>query len=110
MTRFVRVLIFIELAVLTTSIGVTLLAQAATPTQTAGPIRLTANPPRIATPQAAANTTDVKERYVGSRACERCHAAIFERWSHTRMANVVTDPKASPNVVLGDFSKPNPIV
>ena len=31
--------------------------------------------------------------YVGSQACRRCHAAIYERWSKTRMANVVADPK-----------------
>src|SRR5436190_8523479 len=75
-----------------------------------GPIVLTARPPRIATPQPAASTQDVKGQYVGSLACQRCHAAMFERWSHTRMANVVTDPKANPSVVVGDFSKPNPLV
>jgi predicted CXXCH cytochrome family protein len=74
------------------------------------PIQLTARPPKIATPQAAANTSDVSARYVGSLACQRCHAAIFERWSHTRMANIITDPKANPSVVIGDFSKPNPLV
>ena len=26
------------------------------------------------------------------------------------MANVITDPKTSPDVVLGDFTKPNPLV
>jgi predicted CXXCH cytochrome family protein len=75
-----------------------------------GPIVLTARPPRITTPQPAANTQDVKERYVGSLACQRCHAGMYERWSHTRMANVVTDPKVNPSAVLGDFSKPNPLV
>ena len=75
-----------------------------------GPIRLTANPPKVASPEPAANTSDVKARYVGSVACQRCHAATYERWSHTRMANVITDPKANPRVVLGDFSKPNPLV
>jgi len=75
-----------------------------------GPVRLTATPPKIASPEPAANTSDVKARYVGSLACQRCHAATYERWSHTRMANVITDPKTNPSVVLGDFSKPNPIV
>lgn len=75
-----------------------------------GQIRLTAAPPKIATPQPAANTQDVKTRYVGSLACQRCHAAIYERWSHTRMANIITDPKVNPSVVLGDFGKPNPLV
>lgn len=78
--------------------------------QGAPPMVLTARPPRITTPQPAANTQDVQARYVGSLACQRCHAATFERWSHTRMANVVTDPKVNPSVVLGDFSKPNPLV
>ncbi|MGA9725577.1 MAG: c-type cytochrome, partial [Candidatus Binatus sp.] len=31
-------------------------------------------------------------RYVGSRACAKCHAAIYERWKKTPMANVVRDP------------------
>ena len=70
-----------------------------------GPIRLTATPPKIASPEPAANTSDVKARYVGSLACQRCHAAMYERWTHTRMANVITDPKANPAVVIGDFSK-----
>jgi hypothetical protein len=34
--------------------------------------------------------------YVGSQACQRCHAPTYERWSKTRMANVVRDPKAHP--------------
>ena len=70
-----------------------------------GPIRLTASPPKLAAPQPAANTTAVKAQYVGSVTCQRCHAAMYERWSHTRMANVITDPKVNPSVVLGDFSK-----
>jgi predicted CXXCH cytochrome family protein len=48
--------------------------------------------------------------YVGSQTCRRCHAATYERWSKTRMANVVTDPKQHPEVVLSDFSKPDPLV
>ena len=48
--------------------------------------------------------------YVGSQACRRCHTATYERWSKTRMANVVTDPKAHPEVVLPDFSRPDPLL
>ena len=48
--------------------------------------------------------------FVGSKACEQCHAAIYERWSKTRMANVVTDPKANPGVIIPDFSKPDPLL
>jgi predicted CXXCH cytochrome family protein len=48
--------------------------------------------------------------YVGSAACSRCHAPIFNRWKQTRMANVVRDPREHPAAILGDFSRPNPIV
>ena len=49
-------------------------------------------------------------QYVGSQSCKRCHAPTYERWSKTRMANVVRDPKTSPEAVLPDFSKPDPLV
>ena len=48
--------------------------------------------------------------YVGSQACQRCHAPTYERWSKTRMANVVRDPKAHPDAVLPDFSKSDPLL
>ena len=48
--------------------------------------------------------------YVGSKACQRCHAPTYERWSKTRMANVVTDPKQHPDAVIPDFSKPDPLL
>jgi predicted CXXCH cytochrome family protein len=80
------------------------------PVTPAGPLRLTANPPRITTPQQAAAAPNLQGRYVGSLACQRCHATTYERWSHTRMANVVTDPKVNPSVVIPDFSKPDPLV
>src|SRR3954469_16327181 len=48
--------------------------------------------------------------YVGSDACRRCHQPIYERWSKTRMANVVTDPREHPDVVLPDFNKPDPLL
>src|SRR5689334_9968721 len=57
-----------------------------------------------AQPAAAAAT------YVGSQACQKCHAATYERWSKTRMANVVTDPKVRPDVIIPDLSKPDPLV
>src|SRR5438477_5961598 len=72
------------------------------PINPAGPVRLTATPPRIPTPQPAAGAPGVQARYVGSLACQRCHAETYERWSHTRMANVVTDPKVTPRVVIPD--------
>ncbi len=48
--------------------------------------------------------------YVGSAACKNCHEAIYERWSNSRMANVVRDPREHPEAVVPDFSKPDPLV
>jgi hypothetical protein len=59
---------------------------------------------------AAATTMQPAATYAGSQSCRRCHTATYERWSKTRMANVVTDPKAHPEVVLPDFSKPDPVL
>src|SRR5580704_1633490 len=35
--------------------------------------------------------------YVGSPSCQKCHAAIYERWKKTPMANVVRDPREHPD-------------
>jgi predicted CXXCH cytochrome family protein len=48
--------------------------------------------------------------YVGSAACKTCHLAIYDRWRQTRMANVVRDPRAHPDAIIPDLSKPNPLV
>jgi len=48
--------------------------------------------------------------YVGSTACRQCHQATYDRWSKTRMANVVTDPHVRPDVIIPDLSKPDPLV
>jgi hypothetical protein len=48
--------------------------------------------------------------FVGSAACESCHQDIYTRWKRTLMANVIVDPATRPDVVLGDFSTPNPLV
>ncbi|PYS02112.1 MAG: cytochrome C [Acidobacteria bacterium] len=48
--------------------------------------------------------------YVGSAACGDCHVPIYQRWAKTRMANVVTDPRARPQVVIPDFSKADPLL
>ena len=50
------------------------------------------------------------KEFVGSQACEECHELIYARWKSTLMANVLQDVKAKPEVILGDFSKPNPLV
>ena len=64
-------------------------------------------PPPVATIQPAA--PDAAE-YVGSHTCRACHTATYDRWSKTRMANVVVDPRAHPEAVLPDFSKADPLV
>jgi hypothetical protein len=48
--------------------------------------------------------------YVGSMTCNTCHPAIYERWSKTRMANVITDPKVHPEVILPDLTKADPLL
>ena len=48
--------------------------------------------------------------YVGSTTCGDCHPTVYQRWTKTRMANVVTDPKARPQVIIPDLSKPDPLL
>jgi predicted CXXCH cytochrome family protein len=50
------------------------------------------------------------QQYTGSTACKTCHPQVYERWSKTRMANVVRDPKEHPEAIIPDFSKPDPAV
>ena len=62
---------------------------------------------------AANSTTGVPSgnaRYVGSKACERCHEDIYQRWQKTPMANVVRDPAVHPEAIIPDLSKPDPLV
>ena len=49
----------------------------------------------LATPQEKVeqNATAASARYVGSAACQKCHAEIYESWKKTPMANVVRDPR-----------------
>lgn len=48
--------------------------------------------------------------YVGSTTCKTCHPATYERWSKTRMANVVRDPKVHPDAIIPDLAKRDPLV
>ena len=67
-------------------------------------------------PPTAAQTSDVavstpsSSHYVGSAACQSCHAEIYARWQKTRMANVVRDPRDHPDAIIPDFSKPDPLL
>ena len=58
----------------------------------------------------AAVALDGKAQFVGSESCKGCHAAAYNGWKKTRMANVVRDPKIHPEAVLADFLHPDPIV
>lgn len=69
-----------------------------------------AAPTQAAATQRPAGGQAAAATYVGSQACRRCHTATYERWSKTRMANVVVDPKVQPEAVLPDFSKPDPLL
>jgi predicted CXXCH cytochrome family protein len=42
--------------------------------------------------------------YVGSGACEKCHAAIYNRWKKTPMANVVRDPLEHPDAIIPNLA------
>jgi mono/diheme cytochrome c family protein len=73
------------------------------------------NLPKIASlePAAAAARSDTvapHAEYTGSGACKECHADIYARWSKTRMANVVRDPREHPDAIIPDLAKPNPLV
>jgi predicted CXXCH cytochrome family protein len=48
------------------------------------------------------SATAVSAKYVGSQACEKCHAEIYARWKKTPMANVVRDPRAHPDALIPD--------
>ena len=49
-------------------------------------------------------------QYVGSAKCQTCHAEVYGRWSKTRMANVVRDPRQHPDAIIPDLSKPDPLL
>jgi predicted CXXCH cytochrome family protein len=51
--------------------------------------------------------TSASAHYVGSGACEKCHAEIYEHWQKTPMANVVRDPRQHPDAIIGDLATNN---
>src|SRR5882672_11777349 len=59
----------------------------------------------LASAQAPAPAT-----YVGSAQCRTCHAATYDRWKNTRMANVVRDPKEHPDAIIPDLTKADPLL
>lgn len=83
-------LVFVAVAIATLTVSVGMHSQAAIPA-----------PPQTPVPG---------RTYVGSGTCRNCHASIYERWAKTRMANVVTDPKVRPQVIIPDFAKSDPLL
>jgi len=48
--------------------------------------------------------------YIGSASCRECHQDTYDRWSKSRMANVVRDPKEHPDAIIPDLSMPHPLL
>ncbi len=63
----------------------------------------------LSTPQQEAEQVAVASaaHYVGSAACQKCHAQIYERWKKTPMANVVRDPREHPNAIIPNLATNN---
>ena len=64
----------------------------------------------LAAPAIAQHNDARASEYAGSGACRACHAPIYERWTHTRMANVVRDPVEHPDAIIPDLTKPDPVL
>ncbi len=64
----------------------------------------------IAATTASNAAVSVTADYVGSVACQKCHAEIYEHWRKTPMANVVRDPREHPEAIIPDFSQTNALV
>ncbi len=57
--------------------------------------------------QAQQAITVASAHYVGSQACEKCHAEIYTRWKETPMANVVRDPRSHPDAIIPNLATNN---
>lgn len=51
-----------------------------------------------------AQTALSSAHYVGSAACEKCHAEIYARWKQTPMANIVRDPREHPDAIIPNLA------
>jgi predicted CXXCH cytochrome family protein len=49
-------------------------------------------------------------QYTGSAACRECHQEVYDRWSKSRMANVVRDPREHPDAILPNVSMAHPLL
>jgi predicted CXXCH cytochrome family protein len=48
--------------------------------------------------------------YAGSASCRECHQDVYDRWSKSRMANVVRDPRERPDAIIPNLSMPHPLL
>ena len=46
----------------------------------------------------------VSAHYVGSQACQKCHAELYAHWQKTPMASVVRDPRQHPDAIIPDLA------
>src|SRR5215467_1964717 len=58
----------------------------------------------------SAPVSSIRTGYVGSERCKTCHAGIYARWSKTRMANILIDPKLHPEAITPDLNSGNPLI
>jgi predicted CXXCH cytochrome family protein len=57
--------------------------------------------------QAQEKEASATAHFVGSQACEKCHADVYEHWQKTPMANVVRDPRQHPDAIIPDLATNN---
>jgi predicted CXXCH cytochrome family protein len=57
--------------------------------------------------QAREKQTVSSAHYVGSRACQKCHAEIYDHWLKTPMANVVRDPRQDADAIIPSLATNN---
>ena len=61
---------------------------------------------RRASPPAASSARPTSVR----RLQDAAMPTTYERWTKTRMANVVRDPREHPDAIIPDFDKPDPLL
>lgn len=54
--------------------------------------------------QQAEEANVASAHYVGSQACAKCHADIYNRWKKTPMANIVRDPREHPDAIIPNLA------
>ncbi len=52
-------------------------------------------------------STAKSAHYVGSQACGKCHAQIYDHWKKTPMANIVRDPREHPDAIIPNLATNN---